>query len=273
MLSYEFIRRAFLVGILLALILPLIGVPLVLRRLSSTGDALSHVSLSGVAIGLLLGVDPLIGAIGTCIIAAFSIESIRKRFQRYSDIAVAIIMSTGIGLASILSGMIKNVNFESFLFGSIFTISMSELITVIVISLLVIAFFLLFYKELMYITYNESQARLSKVPVTIVNFIFTFATAFTIAIASKIIGALMVSSLMVLPTACSMLLARNYKQTIIYSSLFALMFMLSGIIVSYYLRLRTSGTVVLIGVISLIISLLVKFIISKYNQKNLPTNK
>ncbi|HHU28017.1 TPA: metal ABC transporter permease [bacterium] len=269
MLGYELIRRAFLVGIFLALSLPLIGVPLVLRRLSSTGDALSHVSLSGVAIGLLLGIDPIIGAIGACIIASFSIEGIRKRFHRYSDIAVAIIMSAGIGLASILSGLVKNVNFESFLFGSILTISKNELYIVITIFILVVLFYLLFYKELMYITFNETQARISKVPINLVNFIYLIISALTIAVSSKIIGALIVSSLMVLPTACSLLFGKNYKQTIIYASLFALFFMISGIVISYYQGLKTSGTVVLIGVISLIISLIIKYLISNLKQKNL----
>ena len=96
MLQYAFMQRAFIVGILLAVIIPLIGVVVVLKRLSMIGDALSHTSLAGVALGLILGINPLVGAVVTCTVAAFSIEFIRKRIPKYAEISIAIIMSVGI---------------------------------------------------------------------------------------------------------------------------------------------------------------------------------
>ncbi len=118
--QYDFMRKAFIVGILLAVIVPCIGIIVVLRRLSMTGDALSHTSLAGVAIGLILGVNPVLGASVACIIAAFGIEYIRKRFPKYSEISIAVVMSAGVGLAGVLSGFVHNTaNFNNFLFGSI----------------------------------------------------------------------------------------------------------------------------------------------------------
>ena len=118
--EYGFMQRAFLVGILLAVITPLIGMTVVLKRMSMVGDALAHASLAGVAIGMLFGINPVAGAGGICVVAALAIEAIRRRLPRYSENAIAIVMSAGIGLAGVLSGFVKNsANFNSFLFGSI----------------------------------------------------------------------------------------------------------------------------------------------------------
>jgi zinc transport system permease protein len=120
MLQYGFMQRAFITGILLAVITPLIGITIVLKRMSMIGDALSHASLAGVALGLLLGINPILGAMGICLFAALGVEAIRRKIPRYSEMAICIIMSTGIGLAGVLSGFVKNgTNFNSFLFGSI----------------------------------------------------------------------------------------------------------------------------------------------------------
>lgn len=126
--EYGFMQRAFLVGILLAVITPLIGMTVVLKRMSMVGDALAHASLAGVAIGMLFGINPVAGAGGICVVAALAIEAIRRRLPRYSENAIAIVMSAGIGLAGVLSGFVKNsANFNSFLFGSIVSISTAEL--------------------------------------------------------------------------------------------------------------------------------------------------
>ncbi len=253
MLQYEFMQRAFLVGILLAIIIPLIGVVVVLKRLSMIGDALSHTSLAGVALGLILGINPIIGAIVTCTIAAFSIDFVRKKIPKYAEISISIIMSVGIGLASILSGFVQSaMDFNSFLFGSIVAITDGELYLVIGVSIIVIIVFMLFYKELMYISFDEQSAKLAGVPVKRVNFLITLLTAITVSVASRSVGALIVSSLMVIPVACAMQLAKSYKQTVIYSVLFAVLFTVIGLTLSYYLSLKPGGTIVLTGVVVLI---------------------
>lgn len=258
-LEYDFMKRAFLVGILLAIIIPCIGVIVVLKRLSMIGDALSHTSLAGVAAGLILGINPILGAIVITIMASFGIEAIRKKIPRYSEMSIAIIMSAGIGLAGVLSGFVTNTaNFNSFLFGSIVAISDFELALVAGISLLVIISFLLLYKELFYITLDERLARLSGLPIKKINFIFTILTAVTVSIAARTVGALIVSSIMVVPIACSMQFAKSYKQTVIYSIIFAIIFTVLGLYLSYYLNLRPGATIVLLGVIFLVLILIIK---------------
>ncbi len=253
MFEYAFMQRAFLVGILLAIIIPLIGVIVVLKRLSMIGDALSHTSLAGVALGLLLGIDPIVGAVVVCVVAAFSIEAIRKKIPRYAEISISIIMSVGIGLASVLTGFIEDgAAFNSFLFGSIVAITDTEVLLVLIVTVIVVATFLLLYKELMFITFDEQGAVLAGLPVKKINFVITLLTAITVSVAARSVGALIVSSLMVIPVACAMQIADSYKKTVIYSVLFAVLFTVVGLVLSYYFNLKPGGTIVLTGVIVLI---------------------
>ena len=244
MFEYTFMRKAFVVGILLAIIVPCIGIIVVLKRLSMMGDALSHSSLAGIAAGLVLSINPVLGAVITSLIAAFSIE---------------FIMSAGVGLAGVLSGFVKNsADFNSFLFGSIVAITDFELVMVIGISVLVMICFILLYKELMYMAFDEEGARMVGIPVKSVNFIFTILTAFTVSIAARTVGALIVSSMMVVPVACAMKFAKSYKQTVLFSILLALIFTIIGLTLSYYLGLKPGGTIVLSGVAFLILTIIIK---------------
>ncbi|WMJ78029.1 MULTISPECIES: metal ABC transporter permease [unclassified Sedimentibacter] len=258
-LEYEFMRRAFVVGILLAVITPCVGIIVVFKRLSMIGDALSHTSLAGVSAGLVMSINPILGSLLACIIAALSIEAIRKKIPKYAEMSIAIIMSAGIGLAGVLSGFVKSsANFNSFLFGSIVAISDFEMILVIIISCAVILSFFLLYKELFYIAFDERSARLAGIPVKTINFIFTILTAVTVSVAARTVGALIVSSLMVIPVACAMQFGKSYKQTVIYSICFAVFFMMAGLYTAYYQRLKPGGTIVLIGVVCLVLILSAK---------------
>lgn len=257
--QFDFMRRAFLAGILLAVIVPCVGTVVVLRRLSMIGDALSHTSLAGVAAGLLLGFNPVLGAVITCVIAALGIEYTRKRLPEYSEMAIAIILSAGIGFAGVLSGFVKQASsFNSFLFGSIVAISNLELGVVVLVSLVVLASFVLLYKELFFISLDEQAARLAGVATERVNFIFTILTAITVSVAARTVGALIVSSLMVVPVACAMQLGVSYRKTVLYSVAFAVFFMVAGLLISYYLSLRPGGTIVLTGVFTLALIMALK---------------
>jgi zinc transport system permease protein len=257
--EYDFMRRAFAVGLLLAVIIPCIGIIVVLKRLSMIGDALSHSSLAGVAAGLILGVNPIVGAGAFCVAAALGVEAVRKRLPKYSEMSIAIILSAGVGLAGVLSGFVKNAaNFNSFLFGSIVAISDFEMSLVVCVSCAVMAAFVLLYKELFYVALDERAARIAGVPVQSVNFVFTVLTAVTVSVASRTVGALIVSSMMVVPTACAMQFGRSYRQTVIASVAFAVAFTLIGLFVSYYARLKPGGTIVLIGVFCFLSILLAK---------------
>lgn len=258
-LQYEFMQRAFLVGTFLALIIPCIGMIVVLKRLSLMGESLAHTSLAGVTFGLIMGYNPTFCATIYCILAALGIEFLRKRFPQYADMAIAIILSGGIGLTGFLSGFVSSTaNFQSFLFGSIVAISNFELGLVLVVSLLVLGTFLLFYRELFAIALDESAARLSGIPVGVVNSTFTILTAVTISVAARTVGALIVSSLLVIPVACAMQMKKSYFQTILWAIFFSLAATWGGLFLSYYTGTRPGGTIVLLEIGILLFLLLGK---------------
>lgn len=260
-LQYAYMQRALLVGFLLALLVACLGTVMVHKRLSLIGDALSHSSLAGVALGLLLGFNPIIGAIAACVVAAFCIEGIRKKLGNHSELAVAIVMSTGIGLAGVMSGFVKSAaDFNSFLFGSIVAISEMETYMVIVLALVVLLAFFLLYKELFYISFDEQAAAISGVPVGVVNAIFTILTAVTISIAARTVGALIVSSLMVVPVAAAMTIARSYKTTILWAAVISVTSTIGGLVLSFYCGLKPGGTIVLIAVAWFLILYLLKWL-------------
>lgn len=255
-LQYGFMQRAFLVGILLAVITPCIGMTIVLKRMSMIGDALSHASLSGVAIGLLLGSNPVLGAAAICVAAALGIEGIRRKLPRYSEMAIAIVMSAGIGLAGVLSGFVKNsANFNSFLFGSIVAISREELFLVCGISLLVLLTVIFLYRELFYIAFDENAARISGVPVDRINFIFTVLTALTVSVASRTVGALIVSSMLVVPIAGGMQMGKSYRGVLVFAVIIAVSTTVGGLLLSYHFGLKPGGTIVLLEVLWFLIVL------------------
>lgn len=265
--EYDFMRKAFLVGIMLAVIIPCIGVVVVLKRLSMIGDAISHTSLAGVTFGLVFNINPIVASIIFCILSALSIEFIRKKISKYGEMSISIIMSLSIGVAGLLSGFVaNNSNFNSFLFGSIVAISDFELKLVILISSISILIFIFLYKEIFYITFNERLAKLSGVPVNRINFIFTILTAITVSISARAVGALIVSSMMVVPVACSMQIANSYKKTIIFAVLFNLFFTILGIFISYYQGLKPGATIVLISIITFIVIILLKSILASKNS-------
>lgn len=253
MFQLEFMRRAFLVGIMLSIVIPCIGVVMVNKRNSMIGDALSHISLAGVTIGLIFRVNPIITAIISCAVASFSIEIMRRYFPKNSDISTAIIMSLGIGLAAVLSDFVKGAaNFNSFLFGSIVAISDFEVMLVTLVFIVVMIAFVVLYKALLYVSFDEVGARLAGIKVQAVNIVFTFLISLTISIASRTVGVLMVSSLMVVPVACALRLSKSYLQTVIYSVLFGTIFTISGITISFYRGLKPGGTMVLTGIVVLV---------------------
>ncbi len=257
MFSYEFMRFAFIIGIMLGVIIPLVGQTCVLKRLSTFGDALSHTALLGVAIGLVSGTSPLVISIVICIVASIVIEFIRKKFNKYSEMSVVIVMSASIALAAIISKFTSSANFQSYLFGSIFLVNKVDIITTAIVLIITIIFYLGFYHQIKYVSYNEIQAKLDGVNVGAINVLQMIITAIVIAISSKIIGALMVSALMIIPYASSLQITKRYKNSMFYAILYSVMSIVIGLTCAYYLDLQPGGTIVLVSTILLIISMVV----------------
>lgn len=268
--QYTFMQRAFIVGILVSVITPMIGTIVVTKRLSMIGDALSHSSLAGVAAGLLLNINPVLGAAAACLASALCIEAVRKRIPKFAEMSIAIIMSAGIGLAGVLSGYVKSpVSFNSFLFGSILSISREEVWFTVAIAAAVLACFAMFYRQFFYVVFDERAARLSGVKVGSVNFLITILTAATVSVAARIVGALIVSSLMVVPVACSMQLGKSFKSTIVRAVVFSLAFTLSGLVLSFYISgLKTGATIALVGVLCFAVMAAGRKIAERLKNKN-----
>lgn len=257
MLSEPFMQRALITAIFVSIVLPLIGAPLVQKRLSMTGDALSHTSLAGVAIGVVAGLNPLWMSICVSIFANLIIEFIRRKFSKYSELAVVIVMSFAVGITAIMSKYSSAATFSSYLFGSVMLTTVDEMISMIIIAVIVIIFFIAFYFQMLYISFNELQASLDNVNVRIINLVFTILCALVVAIASKTVGALMVSSLMVIPYAASLQLSKSYKASIIISVIISLLSAVIGITLSYYLDIASGGAMVLTSVAILVVSLII----------------
>lgn len=267
MLSYDFMRRALVVGVMLAIIIPMIGLVMINRKTSMIGDALSHSSLAGIAMGLIFSINPMWTSLVFCVLGAFAIDIIRKRFKDFGDMATAIIMSFGIGLAAILSDFAKGgKSFESYLFGSITTVSSDDLILVGIIFALVVLMSLYFYNALLFISINPIMARLAGVKVRMVNSVFTFLTAITIAISAKIVGSLMITSLMVIPVATSLLISDSYKKTYLLSLIFSVIFMVLGITLSFYYGLKPGGAIVMVAIATLALVAIIRIMKNKLKK-------
>ncbi len=219
-LEYGFMHRAFLAGAITALICPAIGVFLVPRRLSLIADSLSHVALAGVALGLLIGVSPVLGALVVTVVGALGMERLRARGALQGDAALAVFLSGGFALAVVLISLAHGFNADLFaiLFGSILTVSPTDVWLIVALGAVVGATIGTFYRQLLAITLNEDLARTSGVPVTGLNLI---------------------------PTLTGFDLGRSFRQATVIAIVMALTSMMSGLIAAYYLRLAAGGAVVL----------------------------
>lgn len=268
MLQYVFMQRAFLVGGVLGAVLPCIGLIIVLRHQSMIGDALSHSSLAGVALGLLLGLDPTVGAMIACLCAVFSIERIRKKLGRYSEMAIAMVLSAGIGLASVLSDFVRSAaNFQSYLFGSIVAVSQQEMFLTLGLGFLILILFFALQKSLFLISYSPRSALMAGIPVRKLEFLFSVMTALTVSIASRTVGALIVSSFMVIPAACAMQCTKSFRWTLALSILFSEFFILSGLTLSYYQNLKPGGAFVLVAVSTFIVVVGIETLIRRIGHR------
>jgi zinc transport system permease protein len=246
-LEYGFMHRAFAAGAITALICPAIGVFLIPRRLSLIADSLAHVALAGVALGLVAGVSPLLGALVVTLLAAAGMERLRARGALQGDAALAVFLSGGFALAVVLIGLAGGFNADLFgiLFGSILTVSPADVWLIVALGAVVGASIGTFYKHLLAITLNEELARTSGVSVTGLNMLLTMLTALTTIVAMRMVGVLMVSAMIVIPALTGFALARSFRQALGIATGMALLSVTVGLIGAYYLRLAAGGAVVL----------------------------
>jgi zinc transport system permease protein len=268
LMQYEFLQNAFLTGMIIGIIAPLLGVFIVVRRLSLIADALSHVTLAGIAASLLLekkfmvfsGLNPLYMGMAFSVGGSLFIEKLRTVYKHYQELAIPIILSGGIGLGVIFISLADGFNTDlfSYLFGSVSAVSRADLWTILIISILVIALVVLLYKELFLLSFDEEYAKATGIAAKSLHFIFIVMVALVIAASMRIVGILLVSSLMTLPVAASIRFAKGFKQTIFFSILFGEISVLGGLFLSYYLDLAPGGTIVMIAVFILVLAIWLK---------------
>ncbi len=267
-LQYEFLRNSFITGMIIGVIAPLLGVFIVVRRLSLIADALSHVTLAGIAANLLLskqfaffaGISPLYMGTVFSVAGALFIEKLRSVYKHFQELAIPIILSGGVGLGVIFISLADGFNTDLFgyLFGSVSAVGRTDLYLIILISIVVIMVVFALYKELFILSFDEEHARASGLHVKSIHFVFIVLVALVIAASMRIVGILLVSSLMTLPVAASIRIAKGFKQTIILSIIFGEVSVLGGLTFSYYLDLAPGGTIVMIAVLILILTMAVK---------------
>lgn len=275
LLQFEFLRHTFLTGILIGIIAPLLGAFLVVRRLSLLADALSHVTLAGIAFGLfiekqfLIPFNALYSGMGFSVIGAVLIERLRSVYTAYQEIGIPIILSGGVGLSVIFISLANGFNTDlfNFLFGSVSAVSKTDFFTILIIAIFIVVMVFLFYKELVTLSFDEEHATVSGIHAKRIHFLFIILTALVIAASIRIVGVLLVSALMTLPVASAMRISNSFKQLIGYSIIFAEIAVVIGLISGYYVSIPPGGTIVVMSIIILLISLSV----NKWTKRSVST--
>ncbi len=255
--QYSFAVRGFEAGVIIGLIAPLIGIFLVLRRYSLIADTLAHVSLAGIAIGFLLGLNPIMTAMISTVLSSVVIERLRLSKKVYGESALAIFLSGSLALAVVLISLAHgfNVGLLNYLFGSIVTVKQSDLYIIGALGALVATSLFLFYKELVYITFDEESAQVSGLPTRFINTLLIILAALTVSLSIPIVGVLLISALMVIPVVTALQFRQSFTKTIVIAELVSLFSVVTGIFTSFYLNLSTGGTIVLISLMVFAISL------------------
>ena len=248
-LSYGFIQRALIAGSFIAVLCSTLGTFLVLRRLSLIGDGLAHVTFGSVAIGLLFGVYPIYVAAPLVMLSSLGIMKLTEKARMYGDAAIAIVSSLGIAggilIASKAGGF--NVDLFSYLFGNILAVSRSEVAASVVLSIIMIVSIMLFYQDMLSTTLDEESARAAGVKVKAINTVLVLLTSLTVVLAMRVVGIMLISALLVLPTVTALQMARGFKVTMIIAAVVGEASVILGIFTSFALDLPTGATIVIVN--------------------------
>jgi zinc transport system permease protein len=245
--QYSFMVRALVAGLLVAITVPVLGSFLVARRYALISDSLAHVSLAGVGAGLLLGFAPIIVAVPVTIAGALILEWLRQARRISGEVSLAILMSSGLAIAIVLANLARgaNTDFSSYLFGSITTTSLTDVVTlaaVVAIALCVVA---MSYRSLLHIAFDEDSARIAGRRVTLLNYILAALTAAVVVLSLRIVGGLLISALLVMPVVTASRFARSFISTMLFAVLFAVLAVIAGLVIAFYAGIAAGGAIVL----------------------------
>ena len=255
MLSYPFMTRAFLVGSLVALCSALLGVSLVLKRYSMIGDGLSHVGFGAMAIAAAMNAAPLTVAIPVVIVAAILLLRISGNAKIKGDAAIALIstmsLAVGVMVISLTTGM--NTDVYNYMFGSILAMSAEDVKLSLVLSVCVLILFIVFYHKIFAITFDETFARATGVKAGVYNTLIAVLTAVTIVLGMRMMGALLISSLIIFPALTSMRVCRTFKSVIINAAVISVVCLIAGVTLSYVAATPAGASVVLANLVMMVL--------------------
>lgn len=259
MFDYPFMQRAFLAGLMIAVLASLGGSFIVLRRYSLLSETLAHVSLVGVSVGILFGVSPLWMAVGASLLASWLIEYLRSEHGLYSDSILAIFLSGSLALAIVIVSLAGSFNASlfSYLFGSILSVTNEDLWVMGVFGTMAMALLLLFFKELYFIAFDEEVARASGIRVMFLNFMLVSIIAVIIALSIRVVGTLLIGALMVIPPVAAIRFGMGFYPTTLLSVAIALVSVIAGLSASYVFSLPSGAAIVLFLLGIFVISLAV----------------
>ncbi|OPY87137.1 MAG: High-affinity zinc uptake system membrane protein ZnuB [Smithella sp. PtaU1.Bin162] len=265
-LSFTFVQRALLAGILIAAIAAILGIFLVLRRLSLIGDGLAHITFGSVAVVLLAGISPFyvtISALPLVMLASLAIFKLTSSKKIHGDAAIGILSSAGIAAGIVLASLSGgyNVDLFSYLFGNILTVNQTEIMLSLIIFAAVLCYVLFFYHDLFAVTFDEELARSMGIKTKKLNILLFLLTAIAAVLTMKIAGIMMVSAMLILPPLTALQLSISFRKTIIASVIFSTLSVIFGIIASFLLNLPAGGTIVILNILFLLIIFGVKKIL------------
>ena len=264
MFSYSFMVRAFIAGLLISLCAALIGVSLVLRRNSMIGDGLSHVGFGAFAIATVLGIAPLEFALPIVIISSFFILKISDNSKIHGDSLIALMSASSLAIGTFvvsLSGV--NTDINNYLFGSVLSINQTELIISIILSVVVILLYVFSYNKIFAITFDEKFAKSIGINTNFYNMIFAILCSIVVVLGMRLMGSLLISSLIIFPTLSSMQIVKKFKSVVITSIIISLISFTLGIVISYLNATPTGATIVIVNLFVFIICKISQLIVKR----------
>ncbi|WP_319371748.1 metal ABC transporter permease [uncultured Ilyobacter sp.] len=248
-LSFSFIQRAIISGVFISLSCSFLGPFLVLKNLSLIGDGLAHVAFATVALGIMFSLSPILVSVPLVILASFLILKLNEKANIDGDAAIGLVSSLAVSLGVLIASLSKgfNVDLFSFLFGNILIITKGEIIMSGLLCVTVVAGVILFYPDLFTITYDEEFALSQGLNVRLLNQLLIIFTSVTIALGIRIVGTMLISSLIIFPAVTALQISRGFKSTLAFSALFSSTSVVLGIFVSYILDIPTGATIVIIN--------------------------
>lgn len=258
MLSYSFMQRALVAGLIVSLICSVLSLFVLLKRLAFAGIGISHAALGGVAVGLVTGVSPFASALVVCVGTAFGIGALSKRGRMHEDMSIGILTTGIMAFGVVLMGLTSSYRGDlfSYLFGNILAVSSGQLVGLSVVAVLVLGFVVLFFKELLFVSLDEEVAQVTGLPARALYYGLLVALACTVVAAIHVVGLVLAAALLVVPAAIGQQLATNWRGILAVSVASGWLSVAGGLLISYLWDVASGGTIVLMLVALFFVSLL-----------------